>query len=490
MDFKRECNLNIDFNDGSGSHDLKNEFNLSLVDSDFVVFPNWRNFETEQYVEKKGINILPYTTLDSFEYEITLLYSGKTIISNSVLHDFIERMFEDPNSDILKSKKVTIYNKYKGIIIKGYLVSNEIIDFKDDYSDGDCTIEFKIKFLITDPSECDFDYDPYSFIIKVKPTIINNVIQDIILPIENISNVLVYWGDGTYSYSNRHTYTDTEIHEIKIIGDFIWGNINDYALEEELISIEQWGDGQFGTFGRYSFSSCKNMVSIPTDSENLQISDAFAFFSICHSLTSIPEDLFINNGHLTSLEECFFAVPLNELPEKLLWSLPEVENIREAFRNTSIKSIPKDLLIYCQKLTNVRRTFYGCTNITSIPEELFWYCPELGTARGTFYMCTGIDSPPEHLFRANEKLVSVYELFHGCNLKSVPENLFESNKLITEFNYCFYGNTNLTNVPHDSAGYLWEREGKEGYPTAIYGDACFRNITNLINKYNIPSNWQ
>ena len=80
---------------------------------------------------------------------------------------------------------------------------------------------------------------------------------------------------------------------------------------------------------------------------------------------------------------------------------------------------------------------------------------------------------------------------NNTNLQTIPSDLFSTNKDITNFNSCFSGCINLTGPsPVDENGYkLWERAGKEGYPTSISGSSCFAKCYKLDDFINIPEAW-
>lgn len=60
-----------------------------------------------------------------------------------------------------------------------------------------------------------------------------------------------------------------------------------------------------------------------------------------------------------------------------------------------------------------------------------------------------------------------------------------------DFQNCFSRCDKLTgSTPKDpDGGELWERAGKEGYPTSITGTGCFTNCTGLDTYNSIPEDW-
>ena len=106
-------------------------------------------------------------------------------------------------------------------------------------------------------------------------------------------------------------------------------------------------------------------------------------------------------------------------------------------------------------------------------------------------LSTGVESIVGRCFE-NIPATSVASMFaNNTNLQTIPSNLFSTNKAITNFNNCFSGCSNLTgSSPVDENGYkLWERAGKEGYPTSISGTNCFTKCYKLDDFINIPTAW-
>lgn len=149
-----------------------------------------------------------------------------------------------------------------------------------------------------------------------------------------------------------------------------------------------------------------------------------------------------------------------------------------------------------RNFTNVNNLFASCTNLTYISPDLFKDI-NIQQAPSCFKDCSSLKNIPENLFSASNSLNNVEYCFYGCTaLTSIPNNLFVNNKRIINFTNCFSGCTNLTgNTPKGADGIeLWDRAGKEGYPSGINGDDCFKGCTKLV-EYSldvdnpIPVEW-
>lgn len=98
---------------------------------------------------------------------------------------------------------------------------------------------------------------------------------------------------------------------------------------------------------------------------------------------------------------------------------------------------------------------------------------------------------PADEFSNNKELVNVSKVFlNSTELTNMPN--FLENKKITNFSQAFDGCSKLTgSTPTDENGYkLWQRAGKQGYPSTINGEHCFRGCTQLDDYNEIPNNWK
>ena len=191
-------------------------------------------------------------------------------------------------------------------------------------------------------------------------------------------------------------------------------------------------------------------------------------------------NLFSNQGKMDSLiQKC-----------KLLETGEEISTHQYTFKNIGEHEVE---IYWKPDVTSFNSCFNGCTGLTSIPESLFANCPEITDFSSCFRSCTGLTSIPESLFANNTKVTDFSYCFWDCTgLTSIPENLFVNCPDVTYFSSCFYYCTGLTGTtPKDSdGGELWERQGKEGYPSSIDGFYCFRNCSGLNNYSSIPSGWK
>lgn len=134
--------------------DLESEYNMYLVDSPDIVCPPTKPFEEEQYPESNGSYIYPKTTMDKFEYKITILYFGEKDTANSKITQLNDLLYVK-NGEILSAKEITVKNKYKNVSIVGYIKS--LVGNDTDFdSDSDAWF-FDLTIQVSDPDKCNFN---------------------------------------------------------------------------------------------------------------------------------------------------------------------------------------------------------------------------------------------------------------------------------------------------------------------------------------------
>ena len=162
-----------------------------------------------------------------------------------------------------------------------------------------------------------------------------------------------------------------------------------------------------------------------------------------------------------------------------------VELIRDSFNNinTSV-SVPSSVKTIENSLNNVSASVSMSSGVKVIKDS----CNNISTFPT---IPTSVERIEGRCFE-NIPATSVASKFaNNTNLQTIPSDLFSTNKDITNFNSCFSGCSNLTgSSPVDENGYkLWERAGKEGYPTSISGTNCFTKCYKLDDFINIPTAW-
>ena len=187
-----------------------------------------------------------------------------------------------------------------------------------------------------------------------------------------------------------------------------------------------------GTFQHSYFQEIPTSLFEPlSDLSSLQ-----APFWGCSHITSIPTNLFASNYKLLDLYGCFAYTNITEIPENLFQMNTRLSRCSSTFAGTKITTIPSELFSSSSNLTNIDTCFQRCKNLTNIPSNLFSNCANLKYIGRTRTV--------------SEEYRQYFGVFAECtSLTSVPEGLFDNNTLIEDFNGCFNGCTALILVPEN-----------------------------------------
>lgn len=275
---------------------------------------------------------------------------------------------------------------------------------------------------------------------------------------------LVDWGDGTVDYIDKsdsskmmHTYASTGTYTIQVYCPrwkktqlLIWSNLH---------SIEQSYINRSNTSYVYYYTKTLSKILTPIPKV---ANGSFQQMFYATKVSSIPENLFWNNTHITSFYSCFEnCTSLSSIPSRLFKGFTKATDFRSVFEGcTSITSIPSGLFDDAKNATNFAHAFNSCTSLTTIPSGLFDNSPKVTSFSGTFFNCR-LSSIPAGLFKNNTEVTSFQGTFGYCRFSSIPEGLFDN---CTKVQY--FGST---------IGYSWYYIGSTNY----YFNGCFGNCTNL-----------
>jgi hypothetical protein len=146
---------------GSGSIvDTKN-YGLIYIDSDKVVGPQIKDFESTQYPEEEGEHIIPKTVDAPFEYKVKFFIQANSLSNaNNLIDTFNASLYSQTSgSDIKTFSQVTFFNDYKRHKIVGYPSPiSEATEFwrpnGTSHLNDIVIVEWKIR--VTQPSLCEF----------------------------------------------------------------------------------------------------------------------------------------------------------------------------------------------------------------------------------------------------------------------------------------------------------------------------------------------
>jgi len=94
--------------------------------------------------------------------------------------------------------------------------------------------------------------------------------------------------------------------------------------------------------------------------------------------------------------------------------------------------------------------------------------------------CSNLTIIPNNAITGADAVESADSMFAECDLSNIPETIFDEMPLIEDFTNCFAVNISATGNAPD----LWN-----DFPEAT-GDYCFNGDTNLTNYASIPADWK
>lgn len=142
--------------------DFEYSFGFVQISSDNILGAPVKAFEQTTYPEQAGVNILPLTIEDSFEYKATFFIKAEGSLGNAnwKIAEFNNAISENIEG-LKRIKQITFYNDYKKVKIVGY--PTPISDATEFWRDANgklhdvVCVELKIK--VANPLLCNFNLD-------------------------------------------------------------------------------------------------------------------------------------------------------------------------------------------------------------------------------------------------------------------------------------------------------------------------------------------
>jgi hypothetical protein len=292
----------------------------------------------------------------------------------------------------------------------------------------------------------------------------------------NTYNFTVDYGDGSpvetiTSYNQAeatHIYAVPNVYNVTITGTcerllFMDGGVSVNAV----LTVEQWGD--IGITDAYqAFQHCTNLTSVASNFWPNVTSVQNLFFGT--SLASIPTGFFSSNSSgIVDLTQSFAEITeLTSLPIDLFDELVNLANCTGTFSNCGLTSIPENLFLN-NPLTTLNSCFTGCP-ITEVPAGLLAGQTILQDVNNTFEYCQLLTTVYQLLFDSTSSCTSFDSTFKETSISVIPDFFFASCNAAISFNSTFADCPNITYV-HDS---IW---GSKANITSFSN--CFANCTGI-----------
>ena len=143
-------------------YDFETMFGFVQVNSDNIFAAPVKAFEQTSYPEQAGVNILPVTVDDTFEYKVTFFINAKGGLDNAnwKIEEFNAAIAKEVDG-IKQIKQITFYNDYKKVKIVGYPtpISNATEFWRDSSGKTHDVVCVELVIKVTNPSLCNFNLD-------------------------------------------------------------------------------------------------------------------------------------------------------------------------------------------------------------------------------------------------------------------------------------------------------------------------------------------
>lgn len=221
------------------------------------------------------------------------------------------------------------------------------------------------------------------------------------------ASMTVNWGDGnienyspsnaTENHCNVHEYAEAGIYTITITSAsfedlYIWSNIYDeyYRLaiyRDTLIAVNTPLPKLAGVYGPIGSG----------DYDGWQDDTLTWCFGNCSNLSNIPENIFINNQHITDFSHCFQSCNLSTIPAGLFNNNINATDFSSCFYGNTIQTIPDGLFNNNVNATDFNSCFIYCYSLQSIPVNLFKNNIAIADIGYCFCECSSLGSFTVHI---------------------------------------------------------------------------------------------
>ena len=140
-------------------YDITEEFGFIYLNGDKKFAAPIKDFEETSYPEQAGVNIIPKTVDDAFEYRVVFFIKTDSITrANKKISRFNSALYTQ-EGDVKTFKQITFYDDYKGVKVVGY--PKPMADATEFWRDKNGNIADVVccEWIIhaNNPSLCEFD---------------------------------------------------------------------------------------------------------------------------------------------------------------------------------------------------------------------------------------------------------------------------------------------------------------------------------------------
>lgn len=220
--------------------------------------------------------------------------------------------------------------------------------------------------------------------------------------------------------------------------------ISDFILPQNITSVSRM------------FKNCENLTEIPGNlfQDKNYIKDFSSCFEGCKKINfnSNSTSAFYGCYSAENFSRCFYGCSSLKIPlmySSIFRDCTAVTDFSYCFANTGTTHLVDASMIFnpCTKVTTFQGCFQGCANLTTVPETLFNENRLVENFSYCFADCPKLASIGEY-FTNTTKVKDFACLFkNDTSLRTIPESIFHNTPEVTSFIGCFQGCTELTDIP-------------------------------------------
>jgi len=347
------------------------------------------------------------------------------------------------------------------------------------------TPSFKSEFPIKDTNASleQTGFIGNAFEMTIDTTKAGSANNTFILPTDNVSvyDYYIDWGKGgvehiTANTSQTHVYTSSGTYQIKIIGTFPRIYFNNTGDKRKLMSIDNWGDIEWGSF-EGAFRGCSNMDCTATDSPNTSNVTTFSVaFASCSSLTALDVSGW-DTSSVTSFEGAFYGCTSLISLDMSNWDVSSVETFYDTFMNCSSLVNLNTSGWDTSSVISFRQTFQGCSSLITF-DTSGWGTSSVTSFNGFCWGCSSLE-----IFDTSgwdtSSVTSFDGAFYGCSSLITLDVSDWDISSATSFGSTFRGCSSLTTLDVS----LWNISAGTSFYGTFYG--CSALISLDVSNWNV-----
>jgi len=249
-------------------------------------------------------------------------------------------------------------------------------------------------------------------------------------------------GSITHNFGSVDTYT------IRIKGDFPRIYFNNGGDKLKIISLEQWGTGQW-TSMLYAFAGAQNLMTPATDAPDLSAANNLGYMFSQATLAN-PNTRNWNTSTITGMYGLFQKAD-NANPDTSNWNTENVTTMGAMF-NLALVANPDTSGWNTSKVNDMKHMFQGAPSAN--PDTSNWDTSNVEDMEFLFH--TAISATPNTSGWNTTKVTDMFSIFHGAKLANPDTSNWDTSNVIRMNNMFSYAIA--ANPITSSSGGIWDTQ--------------------------------